>query len=462
MTNDIYVIIMAAGAGTRMKSKLPKMLHRVCGRPIIDYILDGANAVSEHLPILVVGHGAEELMDHIGHRAEYARQDEPLGTGHAVMMAAPYIEDKEGYVVVLAGDTPLIREETLSSMVEYAIDGDYSAVALSTIVDDSTGYGRIVRTADGDFDKIVEHKDATEAERAINEINASMYCFRIDSLIESLKDLANDNAQGEYYLTDTLSIIKNHGKRVGVYCLDDYTEILGVNTRQQLSDAERLMRSRINNFHMDNGVTLIDPNSTYIGADVTIGEDTIIYPGNVLEGNTYIGANSILYPNNRIVDSTLGDGVTSQSSVILESQVGDDANVGPFAYVRPGSHIGNNVKIGDFVEIKNSRIGKGTKISHLAYVGDADVGDNVNIGCGAIFVNYDGYMKHRTNVGDNSFVGCNVNLVAPVTVEDNTFIAAGSTITDDVPEDALAIGRAKQVNKEGWVSARKQRKNQKQ
>lgn len=461
MTNDIHVIIMAAGAGTRMKSKLPKMLHRVCGRPVIDYILDGANAVSESPPILVVGHGEEELREHIGDEAIYARQDEPLGTGHAVMMAAPYIEGKSGYVVVLAGDTPLIRAESLEAMIEYTIEGDYSAVALSTIVEDSTGYGRIVRAADGDFAKIVEHRDATDAERAIKEINASMYCFRIDSLIESLKGLANDNAQREYYLTDTLSIIKDKGEKVGVYCLDDYTEILGINTREQLNDAERFMRRRINKSHMDNGVTLIDPESTYIGPDVTIGEDTIIYPGNVLEGSTDIGQDCILYPNNRIVDSTLGNGVESESAVILESVIDSGVNIGPFAYIRPGSHIGKDAKIGDFVEVKNSHIGEGTKISHLAYVGDASVGQNVNIGCGVIFVNYDGHVKHRTDVGDNSFVGCNVNLVAPVTVGDNTFIAAGSTITEDVPEGALGIARAKQVNKEGWVSDRRQEKDRK-
>lgn len=458
MRNDIYAIIMAAGAGTRMKSELPKMLHRVCGRPIIDYILDGASAVSKEPPIMVVGHGAEEITEHVGDRAKYAKQEEQLGTGHAVMMAAPYIEDKEGYVVVLAGDTPLIREETLSSMVEYAIEGDYSAVALSTKVDDSTGYGRIVRANDGNFDKIVEHKDATAEERAIKEINASMYCFRVDSLLMSLKDLANDNKQGEYYLTDTLSIIKDQGDKVGVYCLDDYTEILGVNTRQQLSEAERVMRSRINAIHMDNGVTLIDPEHTYIDSGVTIDADTIIYPGNVLEGSTKIGTGCTLYPDNRIVNSTIGERVVSESAVILESVIAPGATIGPFAYIRPGSNIGDNVKIGDFVEIKNSTVGDNTKISHLAYVGDADVGRNVNIGCGAIFVNYDGEEKHRTNVGDNSFVGCNVNLVAPITVEDDTFIAAGSTITENVPEGALGIARGKQVNKEEWVWTRRQEK----
>ncbi len=458
--DDIYIIIMAAGEGTRMKSRLPKVLHRVCGRPIIDYILDGANAVSKNLPILVIGHGADQVVEHIGDKALYAKQERRLGTGHAVMMAAPYIEGKDGYVVVLAGDTPLIRGETLNSMIEYTIDGGYSAVALSAKVDDATGYGRIIRTPNGDFDRIVEHKDATEAERTIDEINASMYCFRIDSLLSSLDSLSSANAQGEYYLTDTLTIIKDKGEKVGVYCLDDYTEILGVNTRGQLSYADRMMRYRINNFHMEEGVTIIDPHNTYISPYVKIGEDTVIYPGNVLEGKTKIGRGCTLYPNNRICNSQVGDGSTSESSVILDSIIGAHTYIGPFAYIRPGSQIGDNVKIGDFVEIKNSKIGDETKVAHLSYVGDATVGRNVNIGCGAVFVNYDGYVKHRTEVGDNAFIGCNVNLVAPVTVEDNTFVAAGSTITDNVPEDALAIARSRQVNKEGWVSKRRHEKEQ--
>ncbi|HHW71062.1 MAG TPA: bifunctional UDP-N-acetylglucosamine diphosphorylase/glucosamine-1-phosphate N-acetyltransferase GlmU [Clostridiales bacterium] len=460
LSNDVYVIIMAAGEGTRMKSQLPKVLHRVCGRPMIDYVLEGASVVSDNLPILVIGHGSDEVVAHIGDRALYVKQEERLGTGHAVKMAAPYIEGKEGYVVILAGDTPLVRGETLKSMVEYTKDGNYSAVALSAKVDDATGYGRIIRTANGDFDRIVEHRDATQAERRINEINASMYCFRIDSLLSSLGSLSSDNAQGEYYLTDVLSILKNRGESIGIYCLDDYTEILGVNTRKQLSDADSIMRNRINEYHMENGVTIIDPQTTYISPTVNIGQDTIIYPGNVLEGNTSIGKSCILYSNNRIYDSTIGDEVTVESSVILESTVGDGTNIGPFAYVRPGSAIGDNVKIGDFVEIKNSQIGAGTKISHLSYVGDATIGQNVNVGGGVIFVNYDGYVKHRTNVGDNAFIGCNVNLIAPVTVDDNTFIAAGSTITEYVPEDALAIARSKQINKEGWVSKRREKKAQ--
>ncbi len=461
MSDDVYVIIMAAGEGTRMKSRLPKVLHRVCGRPIIDYVLDGASAVSENLPILVIGHRSDEVVTHIGDRALYAKQEERLGTGHAVKMAAPYIEDKEGYVVVLAGDTPLIRGETLKSMIEYAMNGDYSAVALSAKVDDATGYGRIIRTVDGDFDRIVEDKDATLSEKEIDEINASMYCFSIESLLSSLDSLSCDNAQEEYYLTEVLSILKDRGENVGVYCIDDHTEILGVNTRRQLSDADSIMRDRINEFHMANGITIIDPKTTYISPSVSIGQDTVIYPGNVLEGNTKVGRDCILRPNNRIHNSTVGEGVVIESSVILESSIGDYTNMGPFAYIRPGSTIGSNVKIGDFVEVKNSQIGDGTKVSHLSYIGDATIGHNVNVGGGVIFVNYDGYKKYRTNVGDNAFIGCNVNLVAPVTVDDNAFIAAGSTITEDIPEDALAIARSQQVNKKGWVSKRKKEKAQK-
>ncbi|NMA94438.1 MAG: bifunctional UDP-N-acetylglucosamine diphosphorylase/glucosamine-1-phosphate N-acetyltransferase GlmU [Clostridiales bacterium] len=439
MTKEIYVIIMAAGEGKRMKGELPKVLHGVCGRPIIDYILCGANAVSKNKPILIVGHGEKELREYVGSRAVYARQENPLGTGHAVMMAKPHIEGKSGYAVVLAGDTPLIRAESLEAMIEYTIENGYSVVGLSTKVEDPTGYGRIVRDENGDFKRIVEHRDATDEERAIDEINASMYCFKIDSLLSSLGNLKDDNVQGEYYLTDTLSIIKENGEKVGIYCLEDHTEILGVNTREQLGDAMDIMRRRINKRHMENGVTLVDPENTYIDSDVTIGVDTIIYPGNVIEGDTIIGSECVLYQNNRIVSSRLGDRV----------------EVGPFAYIRPNSDIDNDAKIGNFVEVKNSYIGKKTKASHLVYVGDADVGENVNIGCGAVFVNYDGNKKYRTIVGDNCFIGCNVNLVAPVTIEDDSFIAAGSTITKDVPKGALGIARSRQENKEGWVFERK-------
>jgi len=448
-------IIMAAGEGTRMNSSRPKVMHEICGCPMIDYVVEAVSAISDCAPVVIVGYGYEEIQNHLGNGVQYAYQKERLGTGHAVMTAGNYLEGKAGYVVVLAGDTPLITANTLKGMIEFAQEGKYDAVAVSTILQDPSGYGRIVRDGLLNFERIVEHKDATEEERQIKEVNASIYCFDIPSLLQSLDELKNDNAQGEYYLTDVLAILKNSGKKVGVYKVEDSTEVSGVNTRIELARADKAMRLRINYAHMENGVTIIDPEHTYIGPKVEIGKDTVIYPGNVLEGKTAIGEGCILYPNSRIVDSKVGRYTQIQSSVILNSEIGEETTVGPFAYIRPGSVIGNRVRIGDFVEIKNSRIGDETKISHLTYVGDGIVGKDVNLGCGVIFVNYDGEKKSTTIVEDHAFVGCNTNLIAPVKVGYNAFVAAGTTVTEDVPEGALAIGRSRQINKEGWVEKRK-------
>ena len=448
-------IIMAAGEGTRMNSSRPKVMHEICGYPMIDYVIKAVSAISDYAPVVVVGHGYEEIQNHLGTNVQYAYQKKRLGTGHAVMTARNYLEGKAGYVVVLAGDTPLITANSLREMVEFAREGNYDAVAVSAILQDPSGYGRIVRDDMLNFERIVEHKDATEKERQIKEINASIYCFDIPSLLQGLDKLNNNNAQGEYYLTDVLGILKNSGKRVGVYRVEDSAEISGVNTRIELARADKAMRLRINCAHMENGVTIIDPENTYISPKVEIGKDTVIYPGNMLEGETTIGEGCILYPNSRIVDSKVGRYTQIQLSVILNSEIGEETTVGPFAYIRPGSIIGNRVRIGDFVEIKNSCIGDETKISHLTYVGDGIVGRDVNLGCGVIFVNYDGEKKSTTIVEDHAFVGCNTNLIAPVKVGYNAFVAAGSTVTEDVPEGALAIGRSRQINKEGWVEKRK-------
>jgi bifunctional UDP-N-acetylglucosamine pyrophosphorylase/glucosamine-1-phosphate N-acetyltransferase len=455
MGNETMAVIMAAGEGTRMKSAKPKVLHEVCGYPIIDYVVDAVREASGSSPVLIVGHGAQEIRNHLQERVRYVHQQERLGTGHAVMMAREYLEKASGYVLVLAGDTPLITGSTLKSMVKYCIDGRYNAVLLSAILEEATGYGRIIRNSEGDFEKIVEHKDATEAERQIKEINASMYCFEISCLLDALDKIRNDNVQGEYYLTDVLGILKEESMKVGVYTVEDAREVAGINTRIQLAQAMKVMRERTNNALMENGVTLVDPEHTYIAPGVVIGRDTVVYPGNVIEGSTVIGENCILLPNNRIVDSRIGNGVEAQASVILESKIGEKTTVGPYAYIRPGSDIGNRVRIGDFVEVKKSQIGDGSKVSHLTYVGDGSIGNNVNVGCGVVFVNYDGEKKHRTTVGNDAFIGCNVNLVAPVKVEDGAFIAAGSTITNEVPKGSLAIARTRQVNKEGWVEKRK-------
>ena len=380
----------------------------------------------------------------------YALQEEQLGTGHAVKCAIDFLRGKKGVVGVFCGDAPLIKAETVDNLFKTHIENKNSATLLSSIVEDPTGYGRVVREND-EVLKIVEHKDCTEEELKINEMNAAIYCFDIEKLLNSLDKLSNNNNQGEYYLTDVIGILKEEGNKVGAVTID-YEETIGVNSRIQLAEAEGILRNRINSRHMINGVTLIDPSTTYIGDDVEIGRDTIIYPGNVLEGNTKIGEGVILYPNSRISNSIILNNVEIQSSVIIDSQIGERTTVGPFAYIRPESVIGSGARIGDFVEIKKSTIGNNTKVSHLTYIGDASVGENCNFGCGTVVVNYDGQKKHKTTIGNNSFIGCNTNLVSPVNVEDNTYIAAGSTITNDVKEGELAVARAKQRNIEGWVT----------
>ncbi|MGG7059504.1 bifunctional UDP-N-acetylglucosamine diphosphorylase/glucosamine-1-phosphate N-acetyltransferase GlmU [Clostridium nigeriense] len=444
-------LILAAGQGTRIKSDLPKVLHKVCGKEMVNHVIDTMRKAKINDIDVIIGKGADLVKEKTASRnIIYSLQEEQLGTGHAVKCAVDFLKNKTGVVGVFAGDAPLIKPETIENLFETHIKNKNAATLLSSIVEDPTGYGRIVRDGD-EVLKIVEHKDCTEEELKINEMNAAIYCFDIESLLNSLEKLSNDNKQGEYYLTDVIGILKDEGKKVGALSID-YEETIGVNSRVQLAEAEEILRRRINRKHMENGVTLIDPNSTYIGDDVEIGRDTIIYPGNVIEGNSKIGEGVLLYPNSRISNSIIFNNVEIQSSVIIDSQVGEGTTVGPFAYIRPESVIGSNARIGDFVEIKKSNIGNNTKVSHLTYIGDAKVGENCNFGCGTVVVNYDGKKKNTTIIGNNSFIGCNTNLVSPVTVEDNTYIAAGSTIVNDVKEGELAVARAKQRNIEGWVA----------
>ena len=444
-------LILAAGQGTRIKSDLPKVLHKVCGKEMVNHVIDTMRKAKIDDINVIIGKGAELVKEKTASRnVSYSLQEEQLGTGHAVKCSIDFLKNKTGVVGVFAGDAPLIKPETINKLFETHMENKNAATLLSSVVEDPTGYGRIVRDGD-EVLKIVEHKDCTEEELKINEMNAAIYCFDIESLLSSLEKLSNDNKQGEYYLTDVIGILKDEGKKVRALSID-YEETIGVNSRVQLAEAEEILRRRINRRHMENGVTLIDPNSTYIGDDVEIGRDTIIYPGNVIEGNTKIGEGVLLYPNSRISNSIISNNVEIQSSVIIDSQIGERTTVGPFAYIRPESVIGSNARIGDFVEIKKSNIGNNTKVSHLTYIGDAEVGENCNFGCGTVVVNYDGKNKNKTIVGNNSFIGCNTNLVSPVTVEDNTYIAAGSTIISDVKEGELAIARAKQRNIEGWVA----------
>lgn len=443
-------LVLAAGQGKRIKSDLPKVLHKVCGKEMLKHVIDSIRNSGIDDINVIIGKGAELVKERTSDRnVEYSLQAEQLGTGHAVKCAEEFLKGKKGVVAVFTGDTPLIKQDTVERLLNDHINSNNAATILTAIVEDPTGYGRIVRNND-EVSKIVEHKDCNEEELKINEMNSGIYCFDIELLVEALAKLNNNNEQGEYYLTDVIEILKSNNKRVGAV-VTDFEETIGVNSRVQLAQAEEILKNRINLKHMENGVTLIDPKTTYIGIDVEIEKDTIIYPNNILEGNTKIGSNCVIYQNSRIVDSVIGDEVDIQASVILESSIGDNTTVGPFAYIRPETTIGKHARIGDFVEIKKSTIGDGTKVSHLTYIGDAEVGSECNFGCGTVVVNYDGKNKYKTTIGNKSFIGCNTNLVSPVKVHDNAYIAAGSTITSEVNEGELAVARAKQRNISGWV-----------
>lgn len=448
---DLIAVILAAGEGKRMKSKNSKVTHRVCGRALVEWVLKAVDGAGIKESVVVVGHRADQVKECLGEKVYYAEQEKQLGTGHAVMQAEKYLKGRNGYVFVLCGDAPLITSDTISRTIEYHTQNNYSATVVTAEVEDPTGYGRIVRSKAGDVLRIVEHKDASDEERAIREINSGMYCFTVRDLLPVLTELSNDNSQGEYYLTDTLEILIRKGLRVGAVKVADTDEILGINDRLQLSQIGEILKKRILRRNMLSGVTVIDPAATYIDDQVEVGMDTVIYPGTILEGNTKIGEDCIIGPSSRLVNAEVGNEVEINHSVVLDSCVEDGAKIGPYAYIRPESRIGKKVKIGDFVEIKKSVIGDKTKIPHLAYIGDSHIGRNTNIACGVITVNYDGKKKHKTVVGDHAFIGCNTNLVAPVTVKDHAYVAAGSTITEEVPEHSLAIARSRQINKADWV-----------
>ncbi len=440
-------LILAAGEGKRMKSALPKVLHQVEFKSLIGWVLEAVSAADER--IVVVGHGGEQVKAALGDSVRYVVQAQQLGTGHAVMQAREQIAGSK-YVLVISGDTPLITKNTLDMAFAYHRSGGNDITVLTAHVPDPYGYGRVVRSYGGDVERIVEHKDASSEELMISEINSGIYFFNTDALLPALDKLTSNNAQEEYYLTDTLEIAIGEGKKVGAFLLGDHNELLGINDRAQLAAASEIMRRRIVDAHMQNGVTFIAPQTAYISGDAAIGRDTIIMPNTIIEGKTVIGEGCVIGPNSRIDNSRIADGAEVNSSVVVRSAVGEDTHVGPFAYIRPNCTIGSGVKIGDFVEVKNSVIGNKTKVSHLTYVGDADVGERVNFGCGTVLVNYDGVKKHRSEIADDAFIGCNTNLVSPVKVGKRAFIAAGSTITSDVPDDALAIARAYQTNRTDW------------
>ena len=448
-------VILAAGMGTRMKSKMPKVLHKVCGKPLSKWVIDASKAAGADKVCAVVGHKAETVKEVLGDVCEFALQAEQKGTGHAVMQAIDVIKNSKGEVVILNGDTPLITAETINKAIEYHKNNGNQATVITAILDDATGYGRIVRDNDGSVLKIVEQKDASEEEKKINEVNSGMYVFDAQSLVYALDKITPNNAQGEYYLTDTLEILLSAGKKIGGYAISDNDEIRGINDRVQLNEAEKIMQKRINEYHKRNGVTMRNPESVYIEDGVEIGNDTEICQNVTIKSGTKIGSDCVIGSGSMLDRAVIHDGVDVLSSVILESEVDEGTHVGPFAYIRPNCHVGKEVKVGDFVELKNSNIDDGTKISHLTYIGDSDVGKRVNFGCGTVTCNYDGKKKYRTTIGDDCFVGCNTNFVSPINVGDGVYIAAGSTITEDIPENSLSIARARQVNKEGWKDKRK-------
>lgn len=446
-----YAIILAAGKGTRMKSKLYKVLHKVAGKPMVELILEQVLKTDPAEVVSIVGHGAEAVKAQLGERSQYALQAEQLGTGHAVLQAKEFLAGKKGTTLVISGDTPLLTAETLEDLFDYHQGKQASATILTATAADPTGYGRILRDHVGIVEKIVEQKDATPEEARVTEINTGTYCFDNEALFAALEKVGTDNAQGEYYLTDIIEILKNDGKTVAAFKSEDFNESLGVNDRVALAEANRLMRQRINTEHMRNGVTFENPAATYIDAGVVIGSDTIIEAGVHLKGKTVIGADCFIGANSEIVDSVIEDAVTITSSVVEQSIVHSQADVGPMAHLRPNSELASHVHVGNFVEVKNAQLGTGTKVGHLTYIGDATLGEDINVGCGTVFVNYDGKNKHHTNVGDRTFIGCNANLVAPLEIGADSFIAAGSTITKDVPAEALAIARARQENKADYA-----------
>ena len=417
MEDNIMAIVMAAGKGTRMKSKKSKLVQKIYGKEIVKRAVENAKSAGVNDIVAVVGYQKEEVMAVLGDTVKCAFQEDMLGTGHAVLQAKQYLQGKKGRVLVLNGDVPLLRPETLNKLLEKSIENKEYATLLTAIYDNPYGYGRIIRDEGGSVSAIVEEKDTTDGQKEIKEINAGIYCFDIEELLAALDELKPNNAQGEYYITDVIGIMNKKGLKTGAVVVEDNTEILGVNDRIQLEMLTKVLQMRVNTEHMKNGVTIEDVNTTYIYDGVKIGMDTVIHPNTIIKSDV---------------------------------EIGEDCEIGPNSYIREGCRLANKVKIGSFVEIKKAIIGEGTKVPHLSYMGDCEIGEKCNIGCGTITCNYDGLHKSKTIIGKHSFIGSNTNLVAPVTLGDETFVAAGSTITDDVPDYALAIARQRQTNKENW------------
>ncbi|MFF9310866.1 bifunctional UDP-N-acetylglucosamine diphosphorylase/glucosamine-1-phosphate N-acetyltransferase GlmU [Streptomyces sp. NPDC014748] len=454
------VVVLAAGEGTRMKSATPKVLHEICGRSLVGHVLAAARELNPENLVVVVGHAREQVTAHLAEvdaAARTAVQEKQKGTGHAVRMGLEELGGSvEGTVIVVCGDTPLLTAGTLRDLAA-AHAGDGNAVTVLTAeVPDATGYGRIVRDAGtGAVTAIVEHKDATEAERAIREINSGVFAFDGRLLADALGKVRTNNSQGEEYLTDVLGILREAGHRVGASVAGDHREIAGINNRVQLAEARRILNDRLLTAAMLSGVTVVDPATTWVDVTVTFEQDVTVLPGTQLHGATHLAAGSVVGPNSRLTDTKVGAGARVDNTVSDGAVVGPEASVGPYAYLRPGTRLGLKSKVGTYVETKNARIGEGTKVPHLSYVGDATIGEYTNIGAASVFVNYDGQDKHHTTVGSHCRTGSDNMFVAPVTIGDGAYTAAGSVITKNVPPGSLAVARGQQRNIEGWVARKR-------
>lgn len=442
-----FVVVLAAGKGTRMKSKLYKVLHQVCGKTMVEHVVQAAQGVKPEKIITVVGTGAGEVEKVLAGKSQFAFQEKQLGTADAVLAAKEKLENQNGATLVVTGDTPLLTSATFKKLFAYHQKKGNAATVLTADAPNPFGYGRIIRDNQGNVLRIVEQKDANPEEAKVKEVNTGVFCFDNQKLFAALKHVDNNNAQGEYYLTDVLEILRNQGERVGAYKMADFSESLGVNDRIALAQATRIMQKRINEKLMRSGVSFINPATAYIDSDVKIGNDTVIEGNVVIKGHTVIGSDCYITNGSRIINSKIGNGVTITSSTLEEAEMDDNTDIGPNSHLRPQAVIRQGAHIGNFVEIKKAEIGENTKVGHLTYVGDATLGKDINVGCGTIFSNYDGVKKFHTNVGDHSFVGAGSTLIAPIQVADHAFIAADTTITKDVGKYDMAIGRGRQINK---------------
>ena len=458
-------IILAGGKGTRMKTDAPKVMCEVIFEPMIKYVVDAVKEAGAEDVCVITGYRhdiVESWLANYDSNIKTALQEPQLGTGHAVMQAREFISaHKDDDILILNGDGPLMDAETMNKAYNYHKENDNAITLISAIVEDTNGIGHIKRDENGVLERIIEHKDANEEQKKINESNAGTYWFKGSELLYALDHITNENAQNEYYLTDSLEILIKKGENAGAYICENNETVLGANDRKQLNILNNIMRRNINDSHMTNGVDIPCTDGVMIGKDVKIGASTRILPNTIIIGNTVIGDNCVIGPNTWIDNSTIGNDVVLDNCKVTDSAIEDGVDCGPFVKVRANSVLKKGVHIGNFVEVKNSVVGEGTKSAHLTYIGDSDVGSNVNFGCGTVTCNYDGKVKSRCEIGDGAFIGCNTNLIAPVKVGEMAYIAAGSTITDNIPDEALSIARARQVNKEGWVAEKKPYKNQK-